>query len=196
MEIPIGSTIAYSGLIMDYKKLKKDNGANRFHGTAIEALGWMTCDGRSLEIQLYPTLFAALGFLYTTNDSKTKGTHFNIPDYRGYFLRMVNTKKDDSSLELRKPINAENDKLEIATKQEDAIQQHKHKYGTIEKTPDGSTKPLILGGDKVPFYRKEETEQSVIQKDDDDTSYKTSGRFSEKETRPKNMSVYYIIRYR
>ena len=49
---------------------------------AVEAWGWMLCDGRTLGTHQYPELFAALGYLYGGSDAS-----FRIPDYRGYFWR-------------------------------------------------------------------------------------------------------------
>lgn len=45
--------------------------------------GWMMCDGRSLNNVDYPELFAAIGYSHGGNLSSA----FNIPDYRGRFLR-------------------------------------------------------------------------------------------------------------
>lgn len=45
--------------------------------------GWITCDGRSLSRAAYPRLFSAIGTLYGSVDANT----FNVPDYRGEFLR-------------------------------------------------------------------------------------------------------------
>lgn len=46
-------------------------------------MGWLECNGASLLRTDYPDLFAIIGTTYGTVD----GTHFNIPDYRGEFLR-------------------------------------------------------------------------------------------------------------
>lgn len=45
--------------------------------------GWIPCDGRSLSRAAYPRLFSAIGTLYGAVDVNT----FNVPDYRGEFLR-------------------------------------------------------------------------------------------------------------
>ena len=45
--------------------------------------GWIPCDGRSLSRTAYPRLFAAIGTLY----GSANGSSFNVPDYRGEFLR-------------------------------------------------------------------------------------------------------------
>jgi microcystin-dependent protein len=45
--------------------------------------GYLECDGASLDRTTYAALFAVIGTMYGTAD----GTHFNLPDYRGRFLR-------------------------------------------------------------------------------------------------------------
>ncbi len=45
--------------------------------------GWLLCDGRPLSRTGYPGLFTAIGTAHGTPDALT----FNLPDYRGYFLR-------------------------------------------------------------------------------------------------------------
>jgi hypothetical protein len=44
--------------------------------------GYILCDGRSLSVAAYPALYAAIGTTFGGN-----GTNFNVPDYRGMFLR-------------------------------------------------------------------------------------------------------------
>ena len=44
--------------------------------------GWIPCDGRSLAISDYPSLFAAIGNTWGSVD----GNHFNVPDLRGRTL--------------------------------------------------------------------------------------------------------------
>jgi microcystin-dependent protein len=49
--------------------------------------GWLECDGRFLpRTGAYAALFDAIGILYGEGDGITT---FNIPDFRGYFLRGV-----------------------------------------------------------------------------------------------------------
>lgn len=45
--------------------------------------GWFICDGRSLPRASYPELFTNIGTAFGAPD----GAHFNIPDFRGRFLR-------------------------------------------------------------------------------------------------------------
>lgn len=46
--------------------------------------GWLLCDGRSVTRDMYPALFNAIGTAHGGD-----GTNFNLPDYRGRFLRGV-----------------------------------------------------------------------------------------------------------
>ena len=63
--IPAGSIMAYAG-------------------TTAPA-GWMFCNGDSIDRSTYSKLFTAIG----TSHGSTSGTTFNVPDYRGRFLRGV-----------------------------------------------------------------------------------------------------------
>jgi microcystin-dependent protein len=53
-----------------------------FAGNADPGFGWLLCDGRSLARSSYPTLFDSIG---TCNGGD--GNNFNVPDFRGRFLR-------------------------------------------------------------------------------------------------------------
>ena len=53
-----------------------------FGGTSAPS-GYLLCDGSNLLRASYAALFAVIGTAFGTED----GTHFNIPDLRGYFLR-------------------------------------------------------------------------------------------------------------
>src|ERR1041385_7951523 len=88
--IPIGTVIAFAGKISD--PIDPENQAD--YTTVNESMGWLLCDGRAVSKDDYGALYAVLGDQYNTGDEK-KG-EFSIPDYRGYFLRMVtmDTKRD------------------------------------------------------------------------------------------------------
>lgn len=46
--------------------------------------GWLKCNGAAVSRSLYARLFSVIGTAYGTGDGSTT---FNVPDYRGYFLR-------------------------------------------------------------------------------------------------------------
>ncbi len=182
--IPVGAIMAFAGQVT-----KAGNNPQPFE-TAMEATGWMVCDGRKLKIAEYSVLYSTIGMLYTASED---GKHFNIPDYRGYFLRMVNMEQTngeaDASAENRKSINPKNSAIEIATEQNDALHSHVHLYSKVTTEGIPST---VLGGNKEPINLASKKTGTPVQPN------KTSmgEKLSKKETRAKNMAVYYIIKYR
>lgn len=56
-----------------------------FAGTSAP-YGYLVCDGSAISRSEYPSLFAALG---TSHGSGDGSTTFNLPDYRGRFMRGV-----------------------------------------------------------------------------------------------------------
>lgn len=54
-----------------------------FAGTAIPS-GYLYCDGTAVSRTVYASLFSAIGTLHGNGDASST---FNLPDYRGYFLR-------------------------------------------------------------------------------------------------------------
>ena len=51
---------------------------------ATAPVGWLKCNGAAVSRSTYAVLFAAIGTLYGAGDGTTT---FNLPDYRGEFLR-------------------------------------------------------------------------------------------------------------
>ena len=174
-EVPVGTVVAFAGQVGSTSSPTATNVTN------IESMGWMVCDGRSLENHKYPELFAALGYLYGGS-----GDRFNLPDYRGYFLRGIGN--DDASLEDRQ--NAPYGKTDgVGSTQKDAVQTHKHLY----TSPNDPT-PVAAG-------KKDADVVNAINKTDlngtptDQVKIPGSVKVSNYETRPRNIFVNYIIRY-
>ena len=83
ISVPVGAVLPYAGNL----------GNNQ-----LNELGWSICDGSELLISDYPELFAAIG----TCNGGDGNTHFNLPDYQGYFLRGVdNTGTVDKGADAR-----------------------------------------------------------------------------------------------
>ena len=79
------TSVAYAvkAAIADYAYNGVPVGAvNAFAGNG-DPSGWLICDGRSLMKTDYPNLYAVIGSSHGSVDND----HFNIPDYRGRFLR-------------------------------------------------------------------------------------------------------------
>ncbi len=70
---PVGAVVAFAGAVADTSSPAE---------FPVEAFGWLVCDGRMLAVASYPELFAVLGHLYGGVDGQ-----FQLPDYRGRFLR-------------------------------------------------------------------------------------------------------------
>jgi microcystin-dependent protein len=68
---PPGTVIAYAGTV---------GGVNDVPPPS----GWLFCDGRAVSRAQYAKLFAVIGTNHGEGDGSTT---FNLPDYRGYFLR-------------------------------------------------------------------------------------------------------------
>jgi hypothetical protein len=83
---PIGAVVAYAG-----DKLAPSN--------------WMVCDGRAMKSSEYPDLFKAIGQTYGNGldaDAHLVGD-FNLPDFRGRFLRGLDNIKEGPNSTKRDP---------------------------------------------------------------------------------------------
>lgn len=147
----------------------------------IEQMGWMLCDGRSLLISQYPELFAFIGYLYGKGDGDGQ---FNIPDYRGLFLRGFNG-ASGMDPDASKRLNYQGSEGGVVgSMQCDALQTHQHPYsqappptGTGEEGTSGqpSSEDTLTGGPTNSLSGQNTVHTST-------------------ETRPKNVYVNYIIK--
>ena len=140
----------------------------------LEAQGWMVCDGRSLTVARYPELFAVIGYLY----GGSAGT-FLLPDYRGLFLRGVDqgTGRDPDAASRTAPPGGEAGG--VGSTQADAFQNHQHHYN--------ATNPASVSEEGNAAGTVTQTVLTAGLDDDARAS---------QETRPTNVYVYFIIRYR
>lgn len=81
--------------------------------------GWIFANGDAISRTDYADLFAAIGTLYGAGDGSTT---FNLPDYRGYFLRGRGTNSDGTAA------------ANFADKQADEIKSHTHTYTRANST--------------------------------------------------------------
>lgn len=122
---------------------------------------WLICDGTPVSRTTYASLFAILGTLYGSGDGTTT---FNLPDYRGSFLRGL-----DSGAGLD-PARA------LATYQADDYAAHTHTINADD------------GGFNVGTNNVSGTDRTTTSYTPPTNSSGGS------ETRPKNWSVQFIIR--
>lgn len=172
--VPVGAVIAFAGLLAPSEQSRN----------VIEAGGWMLCDGRMLPIALYPELFSILGHQY---DDGKDAKCFGIPDYRGYFLRGVDSAaKVDQDAGTRQA-NGSGGATEVGSQQADAMQMHKHLY-KMAGTP-------AVASPSGPASAAAATEQLSDSGPTDSLDAPGNVRVSAHETRPANIYVHYLIRF-
>lgn len=182
-DAPIGSIVAFVG---------KDDVTN----DEIESQGWMVCNGRALDRNVYKALYDRIG---TTFGRPNDNAKFFIPDLRGMFLRGANRDLDnnvrtDSLSDLEADLRIKhrpelgslggNDQNNVGSVQMDAFQYHEHH----QKFQPTSVASGPMG---------------ISSSTDYNATFPTGGiwntannpiRTSQKETRPKNVYVYWIIK--
>jgi microcystin-dependent protein len=133
--------------------------------------GWLKCDGSSRLRSSYPLLFAAINTLYGQGSS-SNSTTFNLPDFRGAFLR---GKDDGRGLDPNR---------NFGSYQEDEFKSHTHK---ITDTSSGSN-----GDMNNSFDTSENLNQG--QPGDPSRPYVETTASGGTETRPKNYAIVYCIK--
>ena len=141
-------------------------------GTIIPT-GWLLCNGQTVSRATYSSLFAAISTTYGKGDGSTT---FNVPDYRGMFLRGVDAGAGNDPDTVSRVAQGTGTALaggNLGTLQADAFASHNHTSGF------GSV-ILMNRGSQYGTY---------IQSGSSNTT-NTGGN----ETRPKNVYVNYIIK--
>lgn len=175
--LPIGTVIAFCGILAP----QGSSAAPGAHATAgIEAWGWTPCDGRQLSATDYPELFACIGNLYGG-----QAPAFLLPDLRGYFLRGADPQGiNDPDAGQRRDIGGKLDPG-VGSRQDDAMRNHVHldaPGGT--PAPAGPVMAPSGVGPVGPGLASIDPPPAA-----------DSVRVSAHETRPKNISVHYLIRF-
>ena len=140
--------------------------------TSTPPAGYLECNGQAISRTTYAGLFTVLGTSYGAGDNSTT---FNLPDYRGQFLRgwaNGSTTDPDRASRTNRGDGTAGDN--VGTKQGFEIQSHNHSYNTLLRTyaaPLGSYFPAWYSSTPV------------------DTA-NTGGN----ETRPTNVYINYCIK--
>ena len=133
--------------------------------------GYLECNGASIDTTTYADLYAIIGYQYGGS-----GASFNIPDYRGEFLRgwdhAIGRDPDRASRTDRGDTTTGDN---VGTKQTDGFKSHTH---PIPSRDGGTFNSLYVPGAQVG------TAISMV-------TSATGGN----ETRPRNINVMYIIKY-
>ena len=136
--------------------------------------GYLECDGSSLLKSNYANLYSVISNTYGSEDND----HFNIPDYRGLFLRGTSRVSDNDP--------DKNNRLDrgdgvsgnfVGTTQDDELKSHTHNIlvdGNATTTTNGLQVSSTVEGYLTDAY---------------------SDSIGGNETRPKNINVTYLIKY-
>lgn len=193
-DLPIGTVLAHAGQINPVSGSANHNWANLPCGPKkpsaaspstkalvidVEQSGWMLCDGRALPAESYPELYAVLGTMYGTTGSSDKMT-FNIPDYRGLFMRGFDAGAGlDPDAAKRSAPDGGSTANVVGSLECDSLEDHTHHYDVAQ--PAGPT--------------SQGSAASTTTTSQASTSPDSPARTST-ETRPKNVAVNYIIKFR
>jgi microcystin-dependent protein len=154
--VPLGTVVAFAG--------------------STPPAGWLLCDGSAVTRTQYSALFAAIGTAHGSGDGTTT---FNLPDYRGRFLRGVDggagIDPDRSSRTEMNPGGNTGD--QVGSVQDDAFESHTH---TVERYSGIAQNAIGSGGSTRVWEGNISFETGV-----------TGGS----ETRPFNAYVNWIIKY-
>ena len=137
--------------------------------------GWIACDGKKHDKRMLPELFDVIGYNYSVIKS---GDLFQVPDYRGLFVRGVDYKRSDEAT--RTFLDPSGARSLNGTVQNDQIVDHAHSYIGY----NGSTS--AEGGN--PWY-------AYTMGDVNKTTGGVSGAGTGSETRPKNIVALYCIKW-
>ncbi len=153
--------------------------------------GWLLCNGQTVSRTTYANLFAIIGTAYGAGDGSIT---FHMPDFRGRFARGLDIGAgNDTDAAGRTASNAggnTGDNVEIL--KGDALGSHLHL--TVSSTPSNGG----LNGSNQVSYRGVSGSNSGNYNLYGTGSVANWGRSSAaggNETRPKNLSVNYMIKY-
>lgn len=140
------------------------------------ALGWLPCDGSQVKTHQYHDLFSVISYSHGGG-----GDTFHLPDLRGRFVRGVDAgAKRDPDVNARvEPAPGGNKGDKVGSIQRDALRKHSHSIPNLPQT-------LHWAVDEAHKY--------------DVAQWNGGSRDSEEaggnETRPLNIALNYIIRYK
>lgn len=180
---------AVGGLRAELDSLVTPPGSVMAYAGSGEPAGWLFCDGRALpRTGQYASLFASIG---TTHGQGDGATTFNLPDYRGRFLRAVDgASGNDPDRATRSPMaTGANSGNSVGSVQDSAFRDHTHAEGQWGgcRSGSGAWGPFSGSGG---FW-----DPASCQGNNGRFAGDTFGAGGGLETRPTNAYVNYMIRY-
>jgi microcystin-dependent protein len=161
--LPLGMVIAYAGPL--------DESSRRILANS----GWLVCEGQRISRTSYPSLYRVIGDIHGRGDAVST---FNLPDYRGRFLRGVdNGVGRDPDAGGRQPAAAGGLVGDaVGSVQADEFRRHDHR--TIQMIGDNA----VDGVDSATTHSGEHHNEA-----------RQTSADGGNETRPKNANVFWLI---
>ena len=155
--------------------------------------GYLYCDGSAVSRTTYATLYASIGVAYGYGDNATT---FNVPDFRGYFLRgQDDGSGHDTDDTGRTALNTGGNTADnIGSFQDDGTAVNNLSTGVTDPGHVHSLYQALFGG-STPTAPLAGTYQSTPGTTSSTTGISVSLSSSDNETRPKNVYVRYYIKY-
>jgi microcystin-dependent protein len=171
--MPVGSILPWAGP------------AGPTGNSPIPPKGWLVCDGSEVSRAVYSDLFQAIGTNWGEGTGPNAAEKFKVPELRGWFLRGWS---GDSNYDPEKNTrfninNSQQIGNLVGSYQNDAFQYHSHR---IPRTGNNAGSNGFWGGGNVDSY---------INANDITTQSGQSSPRVASETRARNASVLYIIKY-
>ena len=154
--------------------------------------GWLECDGSEISRTTYATLYAKIGDAYGAGDESTT---FNLPDYRGEFLRGWDNER---GIDVGRS---------IGSTQSGALSSHSHSAGTLATAASGSHSHTLRYGnnnggtngggttfDKATDFDGAQSGAIDTVGNHTHTITGTTAASGSDETRPRNISLMYQIK--
>nr|WP_167467075.1 tail fiber protein [Aquitalea magnusonii] len=138
-------------------------------------VGWLKCNGAAVSRSTYAVLFAALGTQYGAGDGTTT---FNLPDYRGEFLRGLD---DGRGVDAGRA---------LGTAQTDALQNITGNFGVYSSTSNAGATGAFSGSMSSTALSGGASVYSVSVGIDASRVARTAA-----ETRPRNVAALVLIKY-
>lgn len=189
--VPVGTIVPFAGV----------------YSEALRRRGWLFCTGQSILRKDWPELFGAIGTAWgkgnDPGDQQRDGTTFNVPDLRGRFVRGVDggTKRDPDAHTRSASGPGGNKGAAIGSLQDDATRAPRTPFVTgaesVKHTHDLSPRAWTDGGESKlksgGSYSNRGTPRTTHNRESHSHVVIGGG---DTETRPKNVSVSWVIRAR
>ncbi len=156
---PSNSVIPTQAAVKSYVDSKANTiavpaGTITAYGGTTAPAGWLLCNETSLDRTTYSALFTAIGTAFGAAD----GTHFNVPDLRGMFLRGAGTSGSRTDAN-----NVSFAGGSVGDYQQDKFQSHYHHFEYAFNDGGGSlTKPYYAGTGTTLYTSNDPVLQKVL----------------------------------